>query len=113
MRIFKHLALFLAVNLLIAGAMNFVLTDPSIVKIYLEDIRKKLQDGTSESIGLANVNERLRLYYNNTAGLKIESQPGEGTIVSFTVPHNQSPSPLLNYEQHAEQLRKEEEPYGK
>lgn len=79
----------------------------------LEKIRKKLQNGTSESIGLANVNERLRLYYNNTAGLTIESRPGEGTTVFFTVPHNQNPSPLLNYEQHAEQLRKEEEPYGK
>ena len=78
----------------------------------LEAIRKKLQDGTSESIGLANVNERLRLYYNHSAGLIIESDPGKGTTVSFTVPYNQKPSPLLNYEQHAESLRKEEEPYG-
>lgn len=44
MRIFKHLALFLAVNLLIAGAMNFVLTDPSIVRIYLEDIEQNDYD---------------------------------------------------------------------
>lgn len=78
----------------------------------LENIRKKLQEDTSESIGLANVNERLRLYYHHTAGLMIESNPGEGTTVSFTVPHNQTPTPLLNYEQHLEHLRKEEEPYG-
>ena len=78
----------------------------------LAEIRKKLQDGASESIGLANVNERLRLYYNHTAGLTIESNPGEGTVVSFVVPHNQNPSPLLNYEQHAEQLRKEDKSHG-
>ena len=83
-----------------------------IARETLDRIRKKLQDGTSESIGLANVNERLRLYYNSTAGLMIESEPGQGTTVSFTVPYNQNPSPLLNYEQHAEHLRKEEEPYG-
>lgn len=44
MRIFKRLFLFLAVNLLAAYAMGFVLTDPSIVKIYLEDIRKNEYD---------------------------------------------------------------------
>ncbi len=83
-----------------------------IARENLEAIRKKLQDGTSESIGLANVNERLRLYYNHSAGLIIQSDPGKGTTVSFTVPYNQKPSPLLNYEQHAESLRKEVEPYG-
>jgi len=83
-----------------------------IEKHTLTEIRKKLQDGASESIGLANVNERLRLYYNHTAGLTIESNPGEGTVVSFVVPHNQNPSPLLNYEQHAEQLRKEDKSHG-
>ena len=44
MRIFKRLLLFLAVNLLIACAMNFVLTDPSIVRIYLEDIEQNDYD---------------------------------------------------------------------
>lgn len=77
----------------------------------LAEIRKKLQDSTSESIGLANVNARLRLYYNDTAGLILESAPGEGTTVSFTIPYNQNPTPLLNYEQSAEHLRKEE-PHG-
>ena len=78
----------------------------------LEELRKKLREGTSESIGLTNVNERLHLYYNHTAGLVIDSDFGKGTTVSFTVPYNQSPSPLLNYEQHTEYMRKEEKPYG-
>ena len=53
MRIFKHLCIFLAVNILIAGLMNFMLTDPSIVRIYLEDIRENEYDtliiGTSHA----------------------------------------------------------------
>lgn len=74
----------------------------------LAKIRKSLSDGTSESIGLANVNDRLRLYYNHAKGLVIDSIPGEGTTVSFTIPLAEKPSALLNYEQHAENLRKEE-----
>ena len=74
----------------------------------LASIRKSLSDGTSESIGLANVNDRLRLYYKNAKGLVIESVPGEGTTVSFTIPLDDKPSALLNYEQHAENGRKEE-----
>ncbi len=78
----------------------------------LTALRLKLENGSAESIGLANVNERLRLYYKSTQGLHIESTPGEGTTVSFTVPHNQSPSALLNYQQRAEQSRKEDSPHG-
>jgi len=44
MRIFKRLCLFLAVNLLVACTMGFVLTDPSIVEIYLEDINENGYD---------------------------------------------------------------------
>lgn len=44
MRIFKRLCLFLAVNLLVVFAMNFILTDPSIVAIYLEDIKENGYD---------------------------------------------------------------------
>lgn len=41
--------------------------------------------GGSGGFGLVNVNLRIRLYYNQTDGLKITSGPG-GTEVSFTVP---------------------------
>lgn len=44
MRIFKRLLLFLALNLLVIAAMDFVLTDPSIVRIYLEDIHQNEYD---------------------------------------------------------------------
>ena len=44
MRIFKRLCLFLAVNLAVVGLMEFVLTDPSVVEIYLEDIHENEYD---------------------------------------------------------------------
>ncbi len=79
----------------------------------LAGIRLKLEHGGAESIGLANVNERLRLYYKSTQGLQIESMPGEGTTVSFTIPCDQRPTALLNYAQHSEMLRKEDAAFGK
>jgi len=44
MRIFKRIAIFLAVNLLVCALMNFVLTDPSVVRIYLDDIHENQYD---------------------------------------------------------------------
>ncbi|BBH24557.1 sensor histidine kinase YesM [Paenibacillus baekrokdamisoli] len=38
------------------------------------------------SIGLNNVNQRLRLFCNEKSGLTIHSEPGVGTSVSFIVP---------------------------
>lgn len=37
-------------------------------------------------VGLANVNDRLRTLYGPEHGLQIESTPGEGTRVSFSIP---------------------------
>ncbi|MCS7462170.1 histidine kinase [Paenibacillus doosanensis] len=38
------------------------------------------------SYGLRNVHQRLLLHYGPEAGLTIESEPGKGTIISFTIP---------------------------
>ena len=54
----------------------------------LNERMKKGQPAVSEGsggFGLVNVNLRIRLYYNQPDGLKIESGP-EGTTVSFKVP---------------------------
>jgi len=54
----------------------------------LNERMKKGQPTVSEGgggFGLVNVNLRIRLYYNQESGLKIESN-AEGTEVSFTVP---------------------------
>jgi len=36
--------------------------------------------------GISSVDKRIKLYYNQTEGVKIDSIPGEGTMVTFTVP---------------------------
>ena len=54
----------------------------------LNERMKKGQPTVSEGsggFGLVNVNLRIRLYYNQPEGLKIESNE-EGTKVSFAVP---------------------------
>ena len=57
----------------------------------LKDLNERMKQGqptVSEGgggFGLVNVNLRIRLYYNQEDGLKIESNT-EGTEVSFMVP---------------------------
>ncbi len=39
-----------------------------------------------ESIGLINVNQRIRLFYGNDYGLHIASKPGKGTQIEILLP---------------------------
>ena len=41
---------------------------------------------TQSGFGLANVNERIRMYYGAEYGMKIRSTPGEGTTVEIVIP---------------------------
>lgn len=54
----------------------------------LEELRGILEKGEmpSEEIGLSNVLERLRLYYQDQAALSIESKQGRGTKVNILIP---------------------------
>lgn len=55
----------------------------------LERVRAKLQIKNPElktSIGLYNINERIKLCYGETYGIQIESAPGEGTKVTLMLP---------------------------
>jgi len=50
-----------------------------------------LEEVTSEigtGLGLYNVNKRLELLHGKNAKLQIESEPGQGTRISFLIPHN-------------------------
>lgn len=50
-------------------------------------IRKVLDgDAASDSVGLSNVDARLRQVYGNRHGVVVETAPGAGTKVSFRVP---------------------------
>ncbi|MBO4320160.1 MAG: sensor histidine kinase [Treponema sp.] len=58
----------------------------------LNEVRQELEKGEQDSeklssvYGLYNVNKKLRLYYGDkTEGLKIVSEPGKGSRISFTV----------------------------
>lgn len=44
-------------------------------------------DSAESGYGLYNVNQRLQLYYGKRHRLKIKSQPGAGTTVSFDIPY--------------------------
>ena len=46
----------------------------------------EVENKPSSSIGLVNVNERLRIIYGDKYGLNIESSPGSGTSVNITIP---------------------------
>lgn len=56
----------------------------------LEELRQKLLTGTVEnistSIGMVNVNQRIKLFYGDKYGISIESKEEEGTTVTIHVP---------------------------
>ena len=56
----------------------------------LEMVMSKVQDYTRKrrksSIGLYNINRRIKLNYGEQYGLTIQSTPGEGTMVRITLP---------------------------
>lgn len=54
----------------------------------LEEIRKRLEngEGSSDSIGLGNVNQRIRMKYGDSYGVSIESIPDVQTIVTVQLP---------------------------
>ena len=55
----------------------------------LEQLQKEIERPCSETekgFGLANVNERIRMYFGADYGMKIESEKGKGTIVELTIP---------------------------
>ena len=55
----------------------------------LEKVRTKLKVKNPElksSIGLYNINERIKLCYGEGYGMQIESVLGEGTSISIEIP---------------------------
>ena len=53
----------------------------------LRKLREQVAGSQSKSIGLANLNRRLLLYYGEESQLKIQSAVGEGTVISFSIPN--------------------------
>ncbi|MDP9750150.1 two-component system sensor histidine kinase YesM [Thermoanaerobacter pentosaceus] len=70
----------------------FIIKDNGIgmSKQQLEELKALLNSGKESNLGYAikNVNERLKLYYENDYKLTIHSEPGKGTEVKLTLPIN-------------------------
>lgn len=59
----------------------------------VEQLNERINDFTSfdqteGSIGLKNINERIKLQYGNTCGITVRSEPGVGTTVRITLPED-------------------------
>ncbi|WP_276354396.1 sensor histidine kinase [Cohnella caldifontis] len=52
----------------------------------LAQIRESVGHQDADRIGLHNIQQRLRMTYGESAGLRIESWPGKGTVVTFRIP---------------------------
>lgn len=55
----------------------------------LEQLRREISrpcQETEKGFGLANVNERIQMYFGEEYGLRIDSVRGKGTIVEVTIP---------------------------
>ncbi|MGN7358313.1 cache domain-containing sensor histidine kinase [Paenibacillus sp. SAF-054] len=80
------------VEVIQAGSeVKFVITDNGI-GITAERLNKVMntledpEERDGERIGLRNVHVRLKLTYGEMHGLSIDSRPGQGTNISFTIP---------------------------
>ncbi|MBQ5499765.1 MAG: hypothetical protein IIT73_08230, partial [Treponema sp.] len=61
-----------------------------ITKEELSKLKARLATGTvenfSSSIGMVNVNQRIKLFYGQDYGLEIESEIEKGTLVTIKIP---------------------------
>ncbi len=72
-------------NLVVTVQDNGIGMDADEMNGLLEENElKRVESGIS--IGILNVNARLKTLFGDTYGLRIESRPGEGTTVKLTVP---------------------------
>lgn len=68
--------------------VKFVVEDngAGMTKEHLQKILEEQQGERKQGFGMANVNERIQLYYGREYGIQIESELGEGTKVIISVP---------------------------
>jgi two-component system sensor histidine kinase YesM len=70
------------------GMLNVGVEDNGIgmTEAKLEAVLRSLSEQDADRIGLYNIQQRLLMTYGKTAGLKMESEPGKGTRMSFQIP---------------------------
>lgn len=53
----------------------------------VEELRERIKSGENQrGVGMANIYQRLKLFYGERASFRIESVPGEGTKVTIVLP---------------------------
>lgn len=56
----------------------------------VEDLNRRMMNlESTESLGLTNVNERLKLFYGEKYGITISSMKYIGTIVNIIIPNKE------------------------
>ncbi len=64
---------------------NGVGMEPEELRQLREEIRRPCEE-RDKGFGLANVNERIRMYFGEQYGMTIESEKGKGTIIQIVLP---------------------------
>lgn len=72
-------------SIVLVVADNGVGMEPEKLAHLRREIERPCRD-TEGGFGLANVNERIRMYFGDYYGMQIESAVGEGTTVTVTLP---------------------------
>lgn len=53
-----------------------------------ENAQTELNSAARDRVGIYNVNSRIKLYFGNAYGIKVSSEPDEGTVVKVVLPLN-------------------------
>lgn len=71
-----------------SGRIHFAVVDSGVgmTKERVRQLYDRICDSSSLNIGLTNVNRRLVLSYGPASALRIQSRPGWGTCISFSIP---------------------------
>ena len=77
-------------RIVLAVQDNGVGMEPEKLAHLRREIERPCKD-TEGGFGLANVNERIRMYFGDYYGMQIDSVQGEGTTVTVTIPALQTP----------------------
>ena len=67
-----------------ASALGMMVANLTVGKKKYADVEEEIQSG--KNIGMANVNQRIRLFYGEEYGIQMESRQGEGTEVEIILP---------------------------
>ncbi len=54
-----------------------------------QEVRERIRNANSKSIGLVNLNRRLILHYGDASALQVLSKKNEGTVIRFRIPMNE------------------------